>query len=246
MPRTRRSLDDLSARRPPVPFTGLSRPCGDCRFVAEANHRIANHLAMLAAFVRLKELELTRAASAPSSEAIQMLLEAIRTQTDAVARLHRLLSADGQRASVDLADHLHTACSPLAALLADRIELVEALSPGCRVAPGQILPLTQIVSEAITNAVKHAYPSGRKGKVRVSSRLDETGAVVIEVADDGPGLPAEFDGSSSGGLGMRLIRALARQLDAHLEFKRGDPGLLVRFTLPVTAPMPAVEAEQLR
>ena len=190
----------------PSPVSGSS-PCDGCRLLQEADHRIANHLAMLAAFVRLKELELARDPSLPTAETVQILLETIRTQTDTVARLHRSMASRGGYASANLAEHLHATCSPLASLLAGRVEVIEDFSPGCEVALQQILPLTQIVSEAITNSVKHAYPAGVCGKILVQSRCDERGGCTVEIADDGPGLPPAFDAGAEGGLGLRLMRA---------------------------------------
>lgn len=221
----------------PSPLPGAER-CDGCRLIQEADHRIANHLAMLAAFVRLKELELARDPAVPSSEAVQILLETIRTQTDAVARLHRSLALNGRHVLSDLAEHLHATCAPLASLLAGRVEVIEDFSPGCQVAPDQVLPLTQIVSEAVTNAFKHACPIGRCGKITVRSRRDELGGFTVEIADDWPGLPPGLDLEVEGGLGLRLMRALSKQLGGRLEFQSRNTGALVRLTLSAGGPKP--------
>lgn len=208
---------------------GLPRFCDDCRLMREADHRIANHLAMLAAFVRLKELEIDRDSVTP--EAVHLLLETIRTQTDAVASLHRLLSARGAHASADLASHLRAACAPLAALLAGRVDILVDCSPECRVAPDRVLPITQIVSEAVTNAIKYAYTGGAAGTIRVRGFPAEA-SIIVEIADDGPGLRADLDTEAGGGLGLRLMRALSKQLDGDLGFVSAPSGLLVRLRLP--------------
>lgn len=231
MPRTPQTESRSGTSQVPSPGSGAG-PCDGCRLIQEADHRIANHLAMLAAFVRLKELELARGPAVPSAEAVQILLETIRIQTDAVARLHRSLASNGRHVFSDLAEHLHATCSPLASLLAGRVEVIEDFSSGCQVAPEQVLPLTQIVSEAITNAVKHAYPPGRCGKITVRSCRAEQGGIVVEIADDGPGLPPGLDPAVTGGLGLRLMRALSKQLGGRLEFQSRNPGALVRLTFP--------------
>lgn len=231
MTRTPQTESRSETSQVPSPGSGAG-PCDGCRLIQEADHRIANHLAMLAAFVRLKELELARGPAVPSAEAVQILLETIRIQTDAVARLHRSLASNGRHVFSDLADDLHATCSPLASLLAGRVEVIEDFSPGCQVAPEQVLPLTQIVSEAITNAVKHAYPLGQCGKIMVLSHRDEGGGFVVEIADDGPGLPPGLDPEGEGGLGLRLMRALSKQLGGDLEFRSRNPGALVRVTFP--------------
>lgn len=205
------------------------RFCDDCRLVREADHRIANHLAMLAAFVRLKELEIDRDSVTP--EAVHLLLETIRTQTDAVASLHRLLSVRGAQASADLASHLQATCTPLAALLVGRVNILVDCSAECRVAPDRVLPITQIVSEAVTNAIKYAYAGGVGGTIRVRGFRART-AIVVEVADDGPGLGEGVDAHAGGGVGLRLMRALSKQLDGELSFLSDRSGLVVRLTLP--------------
>ncbi len=222
--------------RPGPSRSGLGGVCDDCRLLEEANHRIANHLSMLAAFARLKAVEMAHQSSGePESEAVQLLLESIRAQIEAIARLHRSLAANGQRSSAELSEHLHDVCAPLASLLTGRIELIEDFETGRRATPDQILPLTQIVSEAVTNAVKHAYPPGRVGRIVVRSRQPRHGGIVVEIADDGPGLPAGFEATSGAGLGLRLMRALAQQLGASIAFESQGVGLTVRVTLPAPA-----------
>jgi len=66
--------------------------------------------------------------------------------------------------------------------------------------------------------------------VRVRKNAEQ--AVVIEVIDNGPGLSGSFDAMADGGLGFRLIRALAKQLGALVEYQSELSGLLFRLTLP--------------
>jgi anti-sigma regulatory factor (Ser/Thr protein kinase) len=85
-----------------------------------------------------------------------------------------------------------------------------------------------VVSEAVTNAVVHAYRDReRPGEVHVSASLDEDG-VDITVADDGVGLRPRTD-SPGVGLGMPLIADLADRV----EFSAADPGtrVAVHFVL---------------
>ena len=87
------------------------------------------------------------------------------------------------------------------------------------------------VSEAVTNAVKYAYRDGRAGKIHVRGRQDGA-SMVVEIADEGPGLKNGLDPRSGGGLGLRLMRALSKQLGGELEFVSKSSGLVVRVTFP--------------
>jgi len=199
----------------------------------EADHRFANHLALLSGFVRLKAADLTRQPVQPTVEDVQLMLESFRSQIEAMARLHRSTTLGINGVRIDLEDHLHDVCAPMSLLLAGRIALIEDISPDCQAPADWGLPLTQIVAEVITNAAKHAYPSGRAGRILVRCWRNQVGAVVIEIADDGPGLPDTFDADQDSGIGFHLIRAIAARLDALVEFENRRIGLCFRLTLPV-------------
>jgi two-component sensor histidine kinase len=70
------------------------------------------------------------------------------------------------------------------------------------------------------------------GKIEVTSQLNKLRGLVIEVADDGVGLPEDFDPNTSESTGMVLMRNLAEQLSARLEFEQPPIGLCVRLELP--------------
>ncbi len=205
--------------------------------LAEADHRIANHLALLSGFVRLQAAALSRQAEAPSRASMRLLLDGVGVQINAVARLHRILAADGRTAaprtgSVNLGDHLHEICTGFASGLSGETTIVENFSPDCAVRPDQLLPLSQIVAEVITNALKHARQGREPNSIRVECCEDRQGAVRIEVCDNGPGFPPDFDPETDAGLGFGLIRALGRKLGARTEFQSTSCGLVFRLTLP--------------
>jgi two-component sensor histidine kinase len=86
------------------------------------------------------------------------------------------------------------------------------------------VPVGLVVNEAITNALKYAFPGGRRGTVRLSlHRVGET-ACVLTVADDGVGLPDGFDPARSRSLGMTLMHGFSEQLGGELTL-RGGTGL---------------------
>lgn len=207
--------------------------------VQEADHRIANHLALLAGFVRLKASDLARKSSDPSGEDVQLALGAISSQIVAVARLHRSLTRDGS-APTDLGLHLHDVSASLS-VLCGNVEIIEDFADGCLVQPDQILPLTQIVSEVLVNAVKYARPADARTMIMARCSREDDGGIRVEIADNGRGLPDTFDPKLDDGLGFRLLRAFARQLQAHIEFESSRAGLCFRLTLP--PPTPGANAE---
>ncbi|HZT21212.1 MAG TPA: ATP-binding protein, partial [Dongiaceae bacterium] len=72
----------------------------------------------------------------------------------------------------------------------------------------------------ITNATKHAYPGSAEQRVWVKLEAGTDGMIVLAVRDEGQGLPADFRLEHSTGTGMRLVRAIAQQLNATIEVHR--------------------------
>ena len=78
-----------------------------------------------------------------------------------------------------------------------------------------------VVSELVTNALKHAFAGRSHGRIRVTM----TGVgdeIVLRVADDGIGLPAGFESRSTTTLGFELIGAFVQRLNAQLSIERGE------------------------
>ncbi len=214
----------------PIPILGALSACVDCGVAQEADHRIANHLAMLAGYVGIKARAVLEGPEHISRRDAGVMLQAIRSQINLIAQVHRgLIFEDG--AAPDLSRHIHEVCEPFRSTLSADVRLVEDLPDRCLVTAKQLLPLTQIVAEALTNAIKYAHPAGQAGKIVVRCRRDASG-LRVEVADDGVGLPPGFDPKAGGGYGTRLLADLARQLGATLSFEAPEGGHCVAVTLP--------------
>ena len=221
-----------------VPFTDTPTDAGagfpgcahDCALRRETDHRVANHLAMLSSYVRLKSAEF-EPPGAPGRDAIRLFAQGLDAQIRSIARLHRILTSDDHDADVDLATLLIEVCAPFASGLDQRIVLLQDFAADCSARPDQVLQISQLVGEAITNAVKHAYPGGGAGVLLVRSQRTTAGGVRVEVSDNGVGLPQAFDPDTDGGLGFQLMRGLSRGLGAPLVFRSGPQGLRVSLTL---------------
>jgi two-component sensor histidine kinase len=203
---------------------------------AESDHRIANHLALLTAYVRLKTADMDRQRIAPSRKAVHVLLDGVGAQIAAVARLHRALASDNLPGSADLGEHLREVCAPFAGGLSGTARIVEDLAPGCVVRPEQVLPLSQIAAEVVTNALKHACDGPEPRSVLVRCRNDRAGDVRLEVIDSGGGFPAGFDPETGGGFGFRLVRGLSAKLGARITYESTASGVCFRLMLPATTP----------
>ena len=84
-----------------------------------------------------------------------------------------------------------------------------------------------VVSEAVANAVVHAYPDRAPGQVRLEAWLDDELLLTVVVADDGVGMSSGRGGHGLGE-GLAVIRRLAREVEVH---SRGGTRLVMRLQL---------------
>ena len=198
----------------------------------ELDHRVANSLQLAVDFLLFEQ---ARVADPVARRALIDTAERLV----AVGHLHRFLCAHddaAEDASVDLKLYFEE----LAAILGQSTGLdcraeVEALA----VSPSMAQRLGLAVNELATNAAKHAYAPGEPGKLLIQA-WRERGRLFVSVADYGDGLGGGFDlEQGHGGLGMTVVRAIARELSARLEAE-DDGG--ARFTLSVPLPRPETPA----
>jgi len=186
----------------------------------EFEHRLINGLQLIVSLLTLQ----SRAATTEEAAA-QLSIASKRVA--AIARVHRRLHLLDHEKSVELKQYLQGLCDDLAGMLfqEQRNIAVEVTGAEVRLPTALGIPLGFIVNELITNSVKYA-----KGRITVEIASSPT-ALSLSVADDGPGLPADFDPAKSRGLGMKIVRSLARQIDGALQFAAGDGGRGACFTV---------------
>jgi two-component sensor histidine kinase len=201
---------------------------------SEANHRISNNLAILASAVRIRASDVSRRQRDLSHDEVSLILGDVSAKILAIAWLHRFLSDKPEADCLELNDHLYRLCETLLSALSgpQRAQLVRIGAGDCFVSVRDVVPLCLIVTEVVTNSLKYAHPAKVAGKIFVGCREEMDGSLIVEVADDGVGLPEGFDPLADGGTGARTIRALAQQLGAQTSFDSGPVGLRFKLRVP--------------
>jgi two-component sensor histidine kinase len=220
------SASSSRARVEPAPSAN------DPAIFAEADHRIGNSLALIAAMIRLQANDLSKhRVLIPVTEARRLLNETA-ARIDSVGRLHRRLANMSVDAALDVGEYIHEITVALVASVDPTGGSTVAfdLRHSCLLQARQVLSLGLIVGEVVSNALKYAHPTGLPTALTV--RCERSGfGLVIEITDDGVGLPEGFDFRCGGGLGSRLIRSLCDQLHATPRYENLPLGM--RFTLNV-------------
>jgi two-component sensor histidine kinase len=178
----------------------------------EIHHRVKNNMQVMSSLLSLQ----SRAAS--HSETKKML-EENQNRIQSMALLHEILYQSDDLAVVDFSKYLLRMVHHLFrsyGVEQRRIRLHTELEPvGLQL--DDALPSGLLISEVLSNSLKHAFPDERTGEVRIVLRRNSPAAVSLILSDDGIGLPDGLDWTRSRSLGLRLVRALAEQLHASLE-----------------------------
>ena len=78
----------------------------------------------------------------------------------------------------------------------------------------QAIPVGLILNEAVTNALKYAFPKTHAGTINIVLKESSEGMISLEISDNGVGLPENFQSNHSGSLGLKLMEGLSRDLHA--------------------------------
>jgi two-component sensor histidine kinase len=180
--------------------------------LTEVNHRVANGLQLVSAFVQM-QANLLQDATARTA-----LLET-QQRIQAIAQVHRRLYSSGEVDVVSMDDYLRALVEELEQTWStpkSPRKLLLTAEP-LKLKVDRAISLGVIVNELVSNACKYAYPPDRSGEVRIALSRSQSESFLLSVEDDGVGLPA--DGSIKGtGLGTKLVRAMAGSLNARITY----------------------------
>lgn len=211
--------------------------------VREIHHRVKNNLQLVMSLLNLH----ARRIRDPRAE--EAFAEA-RSRINALATLHRRLYESENLQEIDLHWFLEDLCAELRRGGLSRGKTIELVvdSPSEIIGPELAVPLGLLVTEAITNAYKHAFVDRSEGTIRVEVRRESPQGLLIVIQDDGAGFdPHGGSTSDVPGLGRSLIEAFVRQLHGELAISSQDGTRVeVRFPAPEQKPSEQKHSDQKR
>lgn len=173
----------------------------------EIHHRVKNNLQVISSLLSLQKEGVTDAAS-------RAVFTDCETQIHSMSMVHEQLyrseALSGVRVSSYLAELLNYLSSTFD-VDPSRVA-VELDCDASELGLETTIPLALVASELVTNALKHAFPAGRAGAVKVRFRHTSYAGYRLEVSDDGAGFDSSLPGKDGRSIGMELVEALASQL----------------------------------
>ena len=193
----------------------------------EIHHRVKNNLQVTSSLLRLQ-------AESIGDPRAREMFEETESRIQSMALVHEKLYQSTNLSRIDFADYVRSLGDLLfrsSAITPAKVELnVEGSETFFSI--DTAVPCGLIVNELLSNALKHAFPAGRSGHIRVELEEQVKRQVTIRIADDGVGLPSGFDVSKADTLGLRLVQALVDQIDGHMAINAAGPGSEFTITFP--------------
>lgn len=184
----------------------------------EVDHRVKNNLQLVSSLILMQGREI-------ADPAIRESLRSMQERIEALGTVHHLLYQADDVRQLSVADLVRDITSGLIASSGRKDVTTDLDLDDLAVRSEQATPIALIVNELVTNALKHAFPDGRPGRISVRAKENADG-YAVEVADDGVGMGKTRRSSA---FGTKLTDALARQLHSRIEWSPGNPGTVARI-----------------
>jgi two-component sensor histidine kinase len=172
----------------------------------EVHHRVKNNLAVIASLLNLQ-------ASTFGNDQVAGALRASQHRVEAMAVIHEQLYAAPDLGRPDLAEHaklLITGLFHSYGVDPARVSWRLTMNP-LVLGLDQAIPVGLVLSELISNALKHGFPDGRAGSIVVEGHRSH-GQIYLTVSDDGVGIADGVEMSRPKSLGMQIVKILTKQL----------------------------------
>jgi len=189
----------------------------------EIHHRVKNNLQIVISLLN------TQSSYLENKEAL-LAIQNSQHRMHAMSLIHQKLYQSNNLVSVDMAWYIYE----LVNYLKESFDMERKISykldtEHLELDVAQAVPLGLILNEAITNAIKYAFPDQQKGKVEISLKNSRDNTYQLIIADNGIGLPEGFEVENRDSLGMNLMVGLSDQLDGSFTIQNNN-GLTVIIT----------------
>jgi len=196
----------------------------------EVHHRVKNNLQIVSSLLGLQ--------AAQTQDPLALgVLQDTRNRIRSMALIHETLYRSDNLARVNFSAYVQNLCSHLISVFGvdpSRIQVIMRVADiGLQL--DEAVPCGLIINELVSNALKHAFPGGRAGRITLDLQAEPGALRKLQVADNGVGIPPGVDLNRTDTLGLQLVTNLAGQLGASLEVERaGGTVIMLKFRAPET------------
>lgn len=198
--------------------------------IRELYHRTKNNMQVIMSMLSLQSAEL------PQSDNVDELVTETKGRIYAMALVHEKLYRSNDLSRIDIAEYLTDLSRYIMQSNGSEVELRLDLEPQ-KLLFDAAVPVGLVVNELTHNTLEHAFPDGRAAdgtapRLTLTLRRTGGGELILEVTDNGVGLPEGFDPRRAGSMGLDSVYAVAEhQLGGSVAVHQ-EEGLTWRLTFP--------------
>jgi two-component sensor histidine kinase len=191
----------------------------------EIHHRVKNNMQVISSLFGLQIRH-------TENDECRQILKESQNRVRSMGLVHEKLYHSSDLSKIDLASYIQSLAVHLFhAFLVDPGQVaLETDLEDVSLDINSAVPCGLIMNELISNALRHGFPNGRKGAIRIELKRGPDGTVILRVADDGIGFSKDVDFRKAEGFGLQIVNMLVGQLEATFELDRaGGTAFTVMF-----------------
>lgn len=179
----------------------------------EVHHRVKNNLEIVSSLLALQSAQI-------DDPGIKFAMQEGQNRVHSIGIVHQKLYQGENLGAVEMKDYfVNLGDNILDSFGADERVTIECAMNNLELDIDTAVPLGLIVNELLTNAMKYAFPDGRKGKIKIHLEKKDESTLSLKIADDGVG----YSGTTQGtGFGSQLIVLLTKQLRGSMREESAD------------------------
>ncbi len=187
----------------------------------EIHHRVKNNLEIVSSLLSLQSAQ-------TSDSTVVDAMQESQNRVQSMSMIHQKLYQGKNLGTIEMKDYLiNLGSHVLDSFGADKRIVLECAMDILELDVDTAVPLGLIVNELITNALKYAFPKGKKGQIEVQLAQKSTDKLILKVIDNGIG-QEDDDFTKGTGFGMQLIQLLTQQLNGTMKHVKSN-GTVVAF-----------------
>ncbi len=190
----------------------------------ETHHRVKNNLQVISSLLSLQ-------ADAIKDPQDLTLFKESQSRIKSMALIHEQLYRSRSLSAIDFEEYVQMLSTELMRSYGRDGITLELDVASVQFGLDSAIPCGLIINELLSNALKHAFPAGRHGFVRIQLKSDAKGRFVLVVRDNGIGLPPNINLENTSSLGFQLVATLTEQLQGEAAIER-DGGTAISISVP--------------
>jgi len=183
----------------------------------EVHHRVKNNMQVISSLLNIQ-------AETVADSTFTELLGESQQRIKSMALIHENLYQSDNLLEIDFEDYINMLANSLHRFYSvpDTIVSLDIQVDNVALDIEIAVPCGLIINELISNSLKHAF-KGQKGKGQIYIHFRSVGCqYLLEIGDNGKGLPSDFSVDSTTSMGMEIVSILTQQIDGRLDFESNE------------------------